>query len=93
MGIKLVSLSLRRRCTDYQPDKANCVSCGRCFWYCPPEQVRQGLIETLPVVSQANQTKEKGWRPLHADVEANRALRLNSTRIVTHMTASLECLK
>jgi len=49
-GAKLIHLSIRRRRADYQPDRANCVSCGRCFWYCPPEQLRLGLIETLPVV-------------------------------------------
>jgi ferredoxin len=52
LGLQLISLALRRRRADYEPDRANCVSCGRCFWYCPPEQVRQGLIETLPVVPE-----------------------------------------
>jgi NosR/NirI family transcriptional regulator, nitrous oxide reductase regulator len=37
IGIKLIHLSLRRRRTDYQPDRASCVACGRCFWYCPEE--------------------------------------------------------
>jgi polyferredoxin len=48
VGVKLIHLSIRRRRTEYQPDKANCVSCGRCFWYCPVEQLRLGLIQTLP---------------------------------------------
>lgn len=48
IGAKLIYLSIRRRRSDYQPDRANCVSCGRCFWYCPCEQVRLGLIDTLP---------------------------------------------
>jgi ferredoxin len=43
-GLKLTALCLRRRREDYQPDRSNCVSCGRCFWYCPGEQVRLGLI-------------------------------------------------
>ena len=47
LGVKLIYLSIRRRRVDFQPDTANCVSCGRCFWYCPCEQVRLGLIETL----------------------------------------------
>lgn len=37
IGGKLIQLSLRRRRTDYQPDRSGCVSCGRCFWYCPIE--------------------------------------------------------
>lgn len=44
IGIKLVTLSVRRKRTDYQPDRSRCVSCGRCYWYCPDEQVRLGLI-------------------------------------------------
>ncbi len=47
IGIKLVHLSVRRRRVDYQPDRAGCVSCGRCFWYCPSEQARLGLIDHL----------------------------------------------
>jgi polyferredoxin len=39
IGVKLIHLSLRRRRIDYQPDRSGCVSCGRCFWYCPEEQV------------------------------------------------------
>jgi NosR/NirI family transcriptional regulator, nitrous oxide reductase regulator len=34
-GAKLVHLSVRRRREFYQIDKARCVSCGRCFRYCP----------------------------------------------------------
>ncbi|MGQ9574934.1 MAG: 4Fe-4S binding protein [Thermoguttaceae bacterium] len=48
IGMKLLSLSIRRRRQHYQPDKAKCVACGRCFWYCPEEQARLGLIETIP---------------------------------------------
>ncbi|MGD0382555.1 MAG: 4Fe-4S binding protein [Thermoguttaceae bacterium] len=38
IGVKLIHLSVRRRRTDYEPDRSGCVSCGRCFWYCPGEQ-------------------------------------------------------
>ena len=44
-GVKLVRLSIRRRRKDYEPDRAACVSCGRCFWYCPEEHQRQELIQ------------------------------------------------
>jgi NosR/NirI family nitrous oxide reductase transcriptional regulator len=47
IGIKLIHLSIRRRRDEYQPDRGNCVSCGRCFWYCPEEQVRLGLIQQI----------------------------------------------
>jgi polyferredoxin len=35
IGVKLVYLSIRRRRADFEPDRSNCVACGRCFWYCP----------------------------------------------------------
>jgi NosR/NirI family transcriptional regulator, nitrous oxide reductase regulator len=44
LGAKLIHLSIRRRRSDYQPERTNCVACGRCFWYCPSEQLRLGLI-------------------------------------------------
>ena len=48
VGVKLIHLSIRRRRTEYEPDPSRCVSCGRCFWYCPHEQVRLGLIDAVP---------------------------------------------
>jgi ferredoxin len=56
IAIKLIYLCLRRRREDYQPDRAGCVSCGRCFWYCPEEQTRQGLIRDLPLPGQPPQS-------------------------------------
>ena len=47
IGVKLIHLSVRRRREDYLPDRTNCVSCGRCFWYCPGEQARLGLISDV----------------------------------------------
>ncbi len=38
LGGKLILLSLRPRQKDYEADRAGCVSCGRCFKYCPKEQ-------------------------------------------------------
>jgi ferredoxin len=35
---KLIRLSVVRRRSDYDIDRANCVSCGRCFAYCPVEK-------------------------------------------------------
>jgi ferredoxin len=50
LAAKLIHLSLRRRRTDYEPDRAGCVSCGRCFWYCPKEQVRLGEIGSISLI-------------------------------------------
>ena len=38
---KMIALSLQRKRVDYEPDRGACVSCGRCFEYCPKEQVRR----------------------------------------------------
>jgi len=52
IGFKLIHLTIRRRRIDYQPDRGSCVSCARCFWYCPGEQVRLGLIEDVAAVTK-----------------------------------------
>ncbi len=50
LSVKMVSLSLRRRRTDYHPQQMGCVSCGRCFKSCPVELVRLGLIQDVSEV-------------------------------------------
>jgi NosR/NirI family nitrous oxide reductase transcriptional regulator len=42
--LKLIGLFVRRRQLEYDVDKGTCLSCGRCFAYCPYEQVRLGLM-------------------------------------------------
>jgi NosR/NirI family transcriptional regulator, nitrous oxide reductase regulator len=44
IGVKLIQLTLRRRQTGYQIDRGLCLSCARCFKYCPYELVRRGTI-------------------------------------------------
>jgi polyferredoxin len=44
IGAKLVSVSLHRRRTDYEPDRGDCFACARCFEYCPNELVRRGVL-------------------------------------------------
>lgn len=41
VSAKLLGRSVRRPHEDYTPDRALCFSCGRCFAYCPREQVRR----------------------------------------------------
>jgi NosR/NirI family transcriptional regulator, nitrous oxide reductase regulator len=52
IAVKLIHLSIRRQRSDYRPDRAGCVSCGRCFWYCPVEQAKQGLIQDIAPLPQ-----------------------------------------
>lgn len=35
VGSKLIQLSIRHRRTVYEVNRAECISCGRCFAYCP----------------------------------------------------------
>jgi polyferredoxin len=50
LAVKWTTLAMHRKRTDYQPDRARCVSCGRCYWYCPEEQMRLGLIQDISQV-------------------------------------------
>jgi polyferredoxin len=55
LSAKLVQLSIRRRRDGYHPNRADCVSCGRCYKSCPVELVRLGLIEDVSeVVEEKN---------------------------------------
>ena len=40
IGGKLISLSFEQAPTIYEPDRATCVACARCYSYCPKELVR-----------------------------------------------------
>jgi len=44
VGVKWISLMLRRRRTDYEVDPARCFACGRCFWYCPNQKEQRLLL-------------------------------------------------
>jgi ferredoxin len=44
IGAKLVSLTVRRARTDYEPDRGSCFACARCFEFCPNELTRRGLL-------------------------------------------------
>ena len=44
IGIKWISLTIRRRRVDYVVDSARCFACGRCFWYCPNQKEKRLLL-------------------------------------------------
>jgi len=44
VGLKLISLSVYRTREDYVVDRAKCLSCGRCFEFCPIEKKRRGKL-------------------------------------------------
>jgi hypothetical protein len=43
IGLKLISLCLHRRRTDYEPARGECFACARCFEFCPNELARRGV--------------------------------------------------
>ena len=38
IGLKMIQLSARRRRVDYEMNRTTCLSCARCFSYCPVER-------------------------------------------------------
>jgi ferredoxin len=52
IAVKLISLAMRRKRTDYEPDRGDCFACARCFEYCPNELVRRGLPVPAAVMRQ-----------------------------------------
>ena len=48
-GLKWIQLATRPSRQEYFPDPRRCVACGRCFWYCPEEQVRRGWMSEAEV--------------------------------------------
>jgi len=44
IGAKLISLAVRRNRHNYEPNRASCFACARCFSSCPNERVRLGLM-------------------------------------------------
>ena len=63
VGLKLIGLSIRRRRPEYDVDHGRCLSCARCFPYCPYEQVRLGLIgpeELEEIKARVEMDHEKG---------------------------------
>ncbi|MBI5821322.1 MAG: 4Fe-4S binding protein [Verrucomicrobia bacterium] len=49
-GVTLISISEPHERNVYDPDPADCVSCGRCYVYCPKEIVRVKRIQSRNVI-------------------------------------------
>jgi ferredoxin len=64
IGAKLISLSVYRRRTDYEPDRGDCFACARCFEYCPNELVRRG-----EAVSGVSENRTHGTYGTHRTYE------------------------
>ena len=62
--LKFIGLFSRRRQFEYDVDKGTCLSCGRCFSYCPYEQVRLDLLS--PEEADRLGTKERKIKQFRA---------------------------
>jgi len=67
IGLMLIGASVHRTRTDYEPDRATCVACGRCYKYCPVgrEHLKElgiNVIQLLPVFD-FNTVDETGNNP------------------------------
>jgi ferredoxin len=49
LALKLVKLSQRKRYPEYMANKGTCLSCGRCFSYCPFEVERRERQKLLTI--------------------------------------------
>jgi ferredoxin len=47
IGMALIGLSVKRTRKLYEVDLASCVNCGRCFGYCPQNNVITGKTDTI----------------------------------------------
>jgi NosR/NirI family nitrous oxide reductase transcriptional regulator len=57
LGAKLISLAIPQPRNIYEPNRANCVACGRCYSYCPKELARVKKLqrkEVCPAEARAN---------------------------------------
>ncbi len=56
--VKLIHHSIPGKRMEYEVDTGNCLSCARCFLYCPYEQVRVGLITPQEMAEIEESTEE-----------------------------------
>ena len=59
VGLKLISSSVRRTRLDYEADRAACLACGRCFKFCPREQLRLKERRGEPAGDEGDQTEHE----------------------------------
>ena len=63
VGVKQLGFSFWRKRTDYEPDRAGCLGCARCFLSCPQERVRLGLMPAEEAAALAAQAASTPPRP------------------------------
>jgi len=51
-GIKLINLSVRKKQIEYTANNGTCLSCARCFDYCPFEQERIASLNRTSILNE-----------------------------------------
>jgi polyferredoxin len=51
-GVKLINLSVRKKHIEYTTHTGNCLSCARCFDYCPFEQERIQSLNRTSILNE-----------------------------------------
>lgn len=62
LGLKLIALSVKRRRTEYEADRATCLACARCYRYCPEEHVRLKALEAIMAKEGSSAAATAGYR-------------------------------
>lgn len=75
-GISLIRASVRRSREGYEPDRGECLSCARCYRYCPKEHERAALKGEV----QATTKNAKGAKVVGCLVRVFRVVRSSSDR-------------
>jgi len=56
IGLKLIGMRYPTQRSIYEPDRAACVACGRCYAYCPKEIVRVKKLEKQKTANLTSKT-------------------------------------
>jgi ferredoxin len=65
IGIKLISLSLHRQRTDFEPASGDCFACARCFEFCPNELARRGITSAAMPLELKKPTAQPDLERVH----------------------------
>jgi NosR/NirI family nitrous oxide reductase transcriptional regulator len=63
IGLKLLGLAAGKRQNDFEPDRAGCFGCARCFSSCPQQRMWEGLPVQTPVRPALNPTVANAAAP------------------------------
>jgi polyferredoxin len=60
IGARLIRFAVYRNRTDYEANKASCLSCNRCLMHCPRERARLGIVDAQVALTTNGLTPSEG---------------------------------